>query len=91
MKPIEEQTVKALSWQMVYGNYRSKLGAEGWEQLEQSVGAPEFKGMDTSPRCEDYKSLVLPNESRSSPFFSYCVTEYASFMRFIILLTCIQL
>ncbi len=47
MKPIEEQTVKALSWQMVYGNYRSKLGADGWEQLEQSVGAPEFKGMDS--------------------------------------------
>ncbi|GMR09520.1 MAG: hypothetical protein BMS9Abin28_0339 [Anaerolineae bacterium] len=47
MKPIEEQTVKALSWQMIYGNYRSKLGAEGWEQLEQSVGAPEFKGMDS--------------------------------------------
>ena len=47
MKPIEEQTVKALSWQMIYGNYRSKLGAEGWEKLEQSVGAPEFKGMDS--------------------------------------------
>jgi len=47
MKPIEEQTVKALSWQMVYGNYRSKLGSEGWEQLEQTVGAPEFKGMDS--------------------------------------------
>ena len=46
MKPIEEQTVKALSWQMVYGNYRSKLGAEGWEQLEQTVGAPNFKKMD---------------------------------------------
>jgi len=47
MKPIEQQTVKALSWQMVYGNYRSKLGAEGWEQLEQTVGAPQFKGMDS--------------------------------------------
>jgi 1,4-dihydroxy-2-naphthoate octaprenyltransferase len=47
MKSIEEQTVKALSWQMIYGNYRSKLGAEGWEQLEQSVDAPEFKGMDS--------------------------------------------
>ena len=46
MKPLEEQTVRALSWQMVYGNYRSKLGAEGWEQLEQTVGAPDFKKMD---------------------------------------------
>ena len=47
MKTVEEQTVKALSWQMIYGNYRSKLGAEGWEQLEQSVGAPNFKKMDS--------------------------------------------
>ncbi|MCH7611451.1 MAG: hypothetical protein IIB10_12305, partial [Chloroflexi bacterium] len=46
MKSIEEQTVKALSWQMIYGNYRSKLGAEGWERLEQKVGAPDFKKMD---------------------------------------------
>ena len=47
MKSIEEQTVKALSWQMIYGNYRSKLGAEGWERLEQKVGAPDFKKMDS--------------------------------------------
>ena len=47
MKAIEEQTVKALSWQMIYGNYRSKLGAEGWEKLEQTVGAPKFKKMDS--------------------------------------------
>ena len=47
MKSIEEQTVKALSWQMIYGNYRSKLGAEGWERLDQSVGAPDFKKMDS--------------------------------------------
>ncbi|MFQ5923389.1 MAG: hypothetical protein ACE5M4_11145, partial [Anaerolineales bacterium] len=47
MKSIEEQTVKALSWQMIYGNYRSKLSAEGWERLEQAVGAPDFKKMDS--------------------------------------------
>jgi 1,4-dihydroxy-2-naphthoate octaprenyltransferase len=47
MKSIEEQTVKALSWQMVYGNYRSKLGAKGWKRLEQTVGAPDFKKMDS--------------------------------------------
>ncbi len=46
-KPIEEQTVKALSWQMIYGNYRSKLGAERWERLEQTVAAPDFKKMDS--------------------------------------------
>ncbi|MFV1858932.1 MAG: 1,4-dihydroxy-2-naphthoate octaprenyltransferase [Anaerolineales bacterium] len=47
MKSIEEQTVKALSWQMIYGNYRPKLGAERWERLEQTVGAPDFKQMDS--------------------------------------------
>ncbi|MFQ5943005.1 MAG: 1,4-dihydroxy-2-naphthoate octaprenyltransferase [Anaerolineales bacterium] len=47
MKPIEEQTVKALSWQMIYGNYRSKLGRQGWERLEQTVGAPNFRKMDS--------------------------------------------
>ena len=47
MKSVEEQTVKALSWQMIYGNYRSKLGAEGWDRLAQTVGAPDFKKMDS--------------------------------------------
>ncbi len=51
MKPIEEQTVKALSWQLLYGNYRSKLGAEGWERLEQKVGAPAFRKMDSDEDC----------------------------------------
>ncbi|HLF37798.1 MAG TPA: hypothetical protein VI520_07680, partial [Anaerolineales bacterium] len=51
MKPIGEQTVKALSWQLLYGNYRSKLGAEGWERLEQAVGAPAFRRMDSDEDC----------------------------------------
>lgn len=51
MKPIEEQTVKALSWQMVYGNYRPKLGKEGWEKLAQTVGAPDFRKMDSDEDC----------------------------------------
>jgi len=51
MKPIGEQTVKALSWQLLYGNYRSKLGAEGWERLEQAVGAPAFRKMDSDEDC----------------------------------------
>jgi len=46
MKPIEEQTVKALSWQLLFGNYRPKLGAEGWQKLAEEVGAPEFRKMD---------------------------------------------
>ncbi len=51
MKPIAEQTVKALSWQLLYGNYRGKLGAEGWERLERSVGAPAFRKMDSDEDC----------------------------------------
>lgn len=47
MKPIEEQTVKALSWQLLYGNYRAQLGKEGWEQLERAVSAPAFRKMDS--------------------------------------------
>lgn len=51
MKPIGEQTVKALSWQLLYGNYRGKLGAEAWERLEQSVRAPAFRKMDSDEDC----------------------------------------
>ncbi len=51
MKPIEQQTVKALSWQMVYGNYRRKLGREGWDELAQTVGAPDFLKMDSVEYC----------------------------------------
>jgi 1,4-dihydroxy-2-naphthoate octaprenyltransferase len=50
-RPVEEQTVKALSWQMLYGNYRPKLGAEGWEQLASQVGAPAFRKMDPDEDC----------------------------------------
>lgn len=50
-KPLEEQTVKALSWQLLYGNYRPKLGAEGWQQLEEAVGAPDFRKMDPDEDC----------------------------------------
>lgn len=51
MKPIEQQTVKALSWQLLYGNYRPVLGAEGWQKLEQAVGAPAFRKMDSDEDC----------------------------------------
>ena len=42
-RSIETQTVKALSWQMLYGNYRSKLGTNGWHELAREVGAPDFR------------------------------------------------
>jgi 1,4-dihydroxy-2-naphthoate octaprenyltransferase len=45
------QTVKALSWQMLFGNYRSKLGADGWQELTREVGAPAFRGMDPDEDC----------------------------------------
>jgi 1,4-dihydroxy-2-naphthoate octaprenyltransferase len=45
------ETVKALSWQMLYGNYRSQLGADGWQELADTVGAPAFRGMDPDEDC----------------------------------------
>lgn len=50
-KPIEEQTVKALSWQLLYGNYRPKLGPQGWQALVEKVGAPDFRKMDPDEDC----------------------------------------
>jgi 1,4-dihydroxy-2-naphthoate octaprenyltransferase len=50
-KPIEQQTVKALSWQLLYGNYRPKLGAYGWKKLAETVGAPDFRSMDPDEDC----------------------------------------
>jgi 1,4-dihydroxy-2-naphthoate octaprenyltransferase len=50
-RPLEGQTVKALSWQLVYGNYRPKLGAEGWQKLAETVGAPDFRHMDSDEDC----------------------------------------
>jgi 1,4-dihydroxy-2-naphthoate octaprenyltransferase len=52
MKPDRSsETVKALSWQMLYGNYRSRLGADGWQELAETVGAPAFRGMDPDEDC----------------------------------------
>ena len=50
-RPIEQQTVKALSWQLLYGNYRPKLGAEGWRKLTESVTVPDFRHMDSDEDC----------------------------------------
>ena len=46
-----QETVKALSWQLLYGNYRAKLGAEGWQRLAREVGAPDFRRMDPDEDC----------------------------------------
>lgn len=50
-RSIEGQTVKALSWQMLYGNYRSKLGADGWQRLTDTINAPYFRKMDPDEDC----------------------------------------
>jgi len=50
-KPVEQQTVKALSWQLLYGNYRPKLGAEGWQQLTETIDVPDFRHMDQDEDC----------------------------------------
>ena len=50
-KAVAEQTVKALSWQLLFGNYRAKLGADGWEELQQKVNVPAFRKMDPDEDC----------------------------------------
>jgi 1,4-dihydroxy-2-naphthoate polyprenyltransferase len=45
-KSVERQTVKALSWQLLYSNYANQLGAEGWQKLAAQVAAPDFRHMD---------------------------------------------
>lgn len=50
-KPIEQQTVKALSWQLLYGNYRPKLGAGGWQKLTEQIDVPDFRHMDPDEDC----------------------------------------
>src|SRR5687767_12585137 len=40
------ETVKALSWQLLYGNYRHQLGEQGWAELAQKCGAPDFRHLD---------------------------------------------
>ena len=46
MSPERQETVKALSWQLLYGNYRPKLGDQGWNDLAAKCNPPEFRSMD---------------------------------------------
>lgn len=41
-----KQTVKALSWKLLYGNYRPRLGDAGWAELEATIAVPDFKRLD---------------------------------------------
>ncbi len=40
------ETVKALSWQLLYGNYRPQLGEQGWTDLAEQCKAPDFRHLD---------------------------------------------
>ncbi len=41
------ETVKNLSWQLLHGNYRLKLGPERWDQMVQDVGGPDVQNTDS--------------------------------------------
>jgi 1,4-dihydroxy-2-naphthoate polyprenyltransferase len=40
------ETVKALSWQLLFGNYRVPLGEQGWSELAEKCHAPNFRQLD---------------------------------------------
>ena len=60
-KPIEQQTVKALSWQLLYGNYARKLGPDGWKKMAERVAVPDFRHMDQDENCpmQPFNEAVL--------------------------------
>ena len=60
-KPIEQQTVKALSWQLLYGNYARKLGPDGWAKMAGQIQVPDFRHMDSDEDCpmQPFNEAVL--------------------------------
>src|SRR3990172_4941677 len=60
-KPIEQQTVKALSWQLLYGNYARKLGPDGWNKMAEQLQVPDFRHMDSDEDCpmQPFNEAVL--------------------------------
>jgi 1,4-dihydroxy-2-naphthoate octaprenyltransferase len=60
-KPIEQQTVKALSWQLLYGNYARKLGPDGWKKMAEHIDVPDFRRMDQDEDCpmQPFNEAVL--------------------------------
>ncbi len=66
-KPLDQQVVRVMAWLLLYGRAKSKLGAEQWEALEKSVGAPPFKQMnpnDTTPLTAFNAALDFIGKSR---------------------------
>ena len=60
-KSIEQQTVKALSWQLLYGNYARKLGPDGWKKMAEQIDVPDFRHMDQDEDCpmQPFNEAVL--------------------------------
>ena len=60
-KPIEQQTVKALSWQLLYGNYARALGPDGWRTMAEQINVPDFRHMDSDEDCpmQPFNQAVL--------------------------------
>lgn len=60
-KPIEQQTVKALSWQLLYSNYARKLGPDGWKKMAEQIEMPDFRHMDQDEDCpmQPFNAAVL--------------------------------
>lgn len=46
------ETVKALSWKLLFGNYRPRLGDQGWAELERSIAVPDFRNLDNDVDVE---------------------------------------
>jgi hypothetical protein len=66
-KPLDQQVVRVMAWHLLYGRAKAKLGAEQWETLEKSVGAPPFKQMnpnDTTPLTIFNAALDFIGQSR---------------------------
>jgi 1,4-dihydroxy-2-naphthoate octaprenyltransferase len=42
-----EETVKNLSWQLLYGNWRLELGPEHWDEMVEDVGGPDVQETDS--------------------------------------------
>jgi 1,4-dihydroxy-2-naphthoate polyprenyltransferase len=40
------ETVKNLSWQLLHGNYRRRLGVDAWDAMVREVGGPDVRGTD---------------------------------------------
>lgn len=41
-----KETVKGLSWKLLYGNYRKTIGMDAWDEAVTDVGGPDVVAMD---------------------------------------------